>query len=87
VTVSQDPSRLRDAFDFGMTDLEERLAGEDGAEIRKEIAAKLAEKAGELRKLMDAGLAPEEYEKATRAHTGLAAAYDIITRFPVNGRK
>ncbi|MEO9530052.1 hypothetical protein [Roseibium sp.] len=79
-----DPARMETGFDFGMTDLEEQLAGENGPELKKDIAARLAAKATALAELKAVGLAPAEYEKAERASAGLAAAYDVLIRFPVN---
>lgn len=69
-------------FDFGMTDLEERLGGDNGAEVRAEIAASLAAMAQVLLKARDAGLGPEDFRKAQAAHAAVTAAHDVVTRFP-----
>ncbi|PTW56659.1 type III secretion system (T3SS) needle YscE family protein [Breoghania corrubedonensis] len=71
---------------FGMTDLEERLAGPDGLDVREQTAAMLADKASRLRALIDAGMTPADYHKASAAHVALAAAYDIVSRFPAGLR-
>ena len=67
------------AFDFGMTDLEEQFAGQNGASIRMQVAEKLSTRAEELLWLMNAGLSREDFQKATCIYIGLAAACDVIT--------
>jgi hypothetical protein len=74
------PSRLDKPVDFGMTDLDEKLSGAEAGAVRAEVGVRLAAKAEDLRKLMSAGLSPEDYQKAKLAHAGVTAAYDIITR-------
>jgi len=80
---SLDRNNSAASFDFGMTDLEEQLTGEGGSDIRKQIAMHLAARAKGLREAIKTGLSPQEFEKAELALRGLAAAYDIIIRFPV----
>ena len=80
-------------FEFGMTDLEEQLRSEDGAQIRLEVARDLASVAAIYRTLISDGLNPAGFAQAESVYAGLSAAYEIITRFPVgavnqlNGRK
>lgn len=81
------PEQNAEAFDFRMTDLEERLVGPGGVELREEIAVKLADKAKQIHALKEAGMQPDDYQKASAAMTALAAAYEVIVHFPAGQRK
>ncbi len=69
-------------FDFGMTDLEERLKGPDGHALREQILERLTALGNETKAGLDGGLAPDEYAIAESTYGALAAAYDIIANFP-----
>lgn len=74
------------ATGFGMTDLEERLGGPQGRDVQERTTAMLADRAQRLRALMDAGLPPNEFRKASAAHAALEAAFDIVSRFPAGSQ-
>ncbi len=69
-------------FDFGMTDLEERLAVRDGFLLRATILERLAELGRETRARLEEGIQPDEYAIEETTYAALAAAYDVISQFP-----
>jgi hypothetical protein len=68
---------------FCMTDLEELLRGPNGAAYQLECLARLDRKSSDLTKRMKAGFGQDHYEIAETAQNALAAAGDILRRFPV----
>jgi hypothetical protein len=68
---------------FGMTELEEQLAGENGRKIQEEIAQRLRDRGTELQKKMDEGLEPSVYQTYEKVYRSLAAAHEIVVSFPV----
>ncbi len=70
-------------FDFGITDLEEALRGPEGAALQAQLAARLEALGQAQAEAMRGGLAPEAYEEARRLGEALAAARDVVIRFPV----
>ncbi|WP_341367275.1 EscE/YscE/SsaE family type III secretion system needle protein co-chaperone [Yoonia sp. BS5-3] len=73
---------MSDALDFGMTDLEERLASNEGAEVKTEILGKLAMTGEDIAQKINSGLHPDEFKKAQAVYQALAAAHEIVTVFP-----
>ena len=71
-------------FDFGMTDLEERLKAPGGEELQVSIVRRLEELGKETKERLDQGLQPDEYAIAETTYGALAAAHDIMVNFPAN---
>ncbi len=85
--VSPQSDSRTEIGEFRMTDLEERLASEGGVELKLEILAALSAKGKMIRDLLEVGVTPSEFAKARHVYNGLAAAHEIIKKFPARGRK
>lgn len=66
----------------GMTEIEERLRGPDGAAFREELLETLDREIEAIRVRLAEGLPPDEYARATTIGRALAAARDIVLAFP-----
>ena len=65
-------------FDFGMTELDEQLAGPEGANIRLQAGARLSARADAVRQLMKDGTARAEFQRTRCVYAGLLAACDVL---------
>ncbi|KZM46164.1 hypothetical protein [Labrenzia sp. OB1] len=71
------------SLDFEMTDLEERLTGAYGVEVKNEVIEMLKGKITALSELISDGLGPDDLRSAKRVLDGLIAARDTLSQFPV----
>jgi hypothetical protein len=69
------------AFDFGMTDLEERLRGADAEAERDRLIARFGVLDEYIRGQMSAGVTPEAFEKMRLLRVALAHARKIVIVF------
>jgi hypothetical protein len=68
-------------FDFGMTEIEERLRGPSGEEDRAAILEIFEKSRAALQEGLDRGLPSEEFARAKSILTALAAARAIVVAF------
>ena len=68
----------RDAADFGMTDLEERLRADDG-ELRAATLSHLAQLDRDIGAMVGRGLARDEFLRAQAIRGGILAARNFLT--------
>ncbi len=61
-----------------MVDMEQKLAADASGAYRDELLQSLAGERSALRRTMDAGLPPEEYEQASRLMAGVDAATRVV---------
>ena len=63
---------------FEMVEMEGRLAADDDGSYRDQICSELKEHWDSLRREMDAGLATEEFERASKLRDALEAADSAV---------
>lgn len=82
-TDMQSPDRPESgqAFDFGMTEIEERLRADHDGSYRAGLVAMLDATREDLEKRMDEGLPPADYERAGAILISLAAARELVVAF------
>ena len=61
-----------------VVDMEQKLAADSSGAYRDELVAGLATERSSIRRQMDAGLPPAEYEQATKLLAGVDAATKVI---------
>ncbi|MEM6654262.1 MAG: EscE/YscE/SsaE family type III secretion system needle protein co-chaperone [Planctomycetota bacterium] len=61
-----------------VVDLEEKLHADSDGSLRNELATHLSAVRGEVKRAIDAGLAPDEFERAQQIHTGLERAAAVV---------
>lgn len=79
---SQIETTQEDMFDFGITDIEERLRADVDGQFRSELTLVLDGAAARIDAEMIAGLSPFDFERAKTIKNGLAAARAIVISFP-----
>lgn len=72
------------ALDFGMTDLEEQLTSDNGAQRKTETLGTLLSAGQRVKAAIDTGLPAEDFQKAQQTYAALAAAHEVIANFPTN---
>lgn len=65
---------------FGMTDLEEHLRADNGAEVGAAILSRLAQLDGDIGAMVRRGLAPDDFRRAKAIQGAIAAAQGFLTR-------
>lgn len=63
---------------FGFSQLEERLMSENAPEVVRDCMSRLEALKAETSKASDAGLAPQDHEKAQRILTSIGACKHIL---------
>jgi hypothetical protein len=67
---------------LGMTDLEEAFRGPQGAAKGAELLSRIESLRAEIQSGIDRGLPQEDYERSQVVLQSLAAARDIVLKFP-----
>ena len=67
---------------FGMTDLEEALRAPGGTQLGANLVARLDALLAQADAEAKAGLQPEQFARTVTARNALAAARDIVLKFP-----
>ena len=73
---------MSEELNFRMTDVEERLSSDDGANVKSEILNRLETLGQEVDQKTKVGLPTEDFQKAQKLYQALAAAHEIISVFP-----
>lgn len=63
-----------DTADFTLLDLEQQLQNDPGGQLRDRIMAELEDEARQLKRRMDRGVPPQEFQTLSRLQTALEAA-------------
>lgn len=69
------------AFDFGMTEIEERLRADTDGSCRAGLVESFDAARREIESAIAAGLSPADFERATAILISLAAARELVLAF------
>ena len=65
-------------IDLNPANLEDNLRTDADGKLRDAVVARLAEKAADVKRQMDAGVAPAEFEKLDGIHKALSVSEKVI---------
>ena len=66
---------------ISMVDLEGRLQSDEDGTVRDQLVSEFTAEAETVKRHLDSGLAPDEFERSQRLYSALGTAAEVVTKY------